>query len=143
MTVAYFDASALVKLLIDEHGSDDAALLWDGADEVITSRISSPEVRAALATARRIGRLDDRDHRRTRTDWARFRRRLRVVELTYELEARAGELTDVHPLSGCDAIHLASALTIAAETSMVLATWDGRLLTAGQSAGLVTLPRSL
>lgn len=143
MTVAYFDASALVKLLIDEAGSDDTARLWDGADEVITSRISTPEVRAALATARRMGRLDDRDHRRSRIDWTRFRRRLRLVELTQELEARAGDLTDVHPLSGYDAIHLASALTIAAETSLVLATWDGRLLTAGQSAGLVTLPRSL
>lgn len=143
MTVAYFDASALLKLLVDEVGSDDAALLWDGADAVITSRISTPEVRAAVATGRRIGRLDDREHRRSLTAWARIRRGLRFVELTSELESRAGDLADVHPLSECDAIHLAGALTIAAETSLVLATWDGRLLTAGQSAGLVTLPRSL
>ena len=49
MTIGYFDASALVKLLVDEPGSDLAARVWDESDAVVTSRISYPEVAAALA----------------------------------------------------------------------------------------------
>ena len=30
MTLVYFDSSALVKLVVDEDGSDLAAELWDG-----------------------------------------------------------------------------------------------------------------
>ena len=60
MTIACFDSSALVKLVIEEDGSDDAARLWDGADAVVTS-----------------------------------------------------ELAEQHALSGFDAVHLASALTLA------------------------------
>ena len=63
MTVAYFDASALVKLVIEEAGSDDAAALWDGADLVMASRIVHAEVRAALAAAHRARRLDADVHR--------------------------------------------------------------------------------
>jgi PIN domain nuclease of toxin-antitoxin system len=32
MTVVYFDASALVALVVEERGSEDAALLSAGAD---------------------------------------------------------------------------------------------------------------
>ena len=69
MTVGYFDSSALVKLVIEEPGSDDAAALWDVADVLVSSRVAHPEVRAALAAAHRAGRLDDRGHRRAKRLW--------------------------------------------------------------------------
>ena len=34
MTIVYFDSSAFIKLLVDEDGSDLAALLWDGCDAI-------------------------------------------------------------------------------------------------------------
>lgn len=139
MTVAYFDSSALVKLVIDEDGSEDAALLWDGADSVLTSRVAHPEVRAALAAAERGERLDAQAHLQAKADWAELRRALRLVEVTAQLEHEAGNLAEQHALSGFDAIHLASALMIAA-IPVVVATWDGRLHQAAQAAGLATLP---
>jgi len=139
VTVAYFDASALVKLVIDEPGSDDAALLWDGADAVITSRVAHPEVRAALAAAHRNGRLNEDDHRVAKAAWEAFRQALRLVELTPQLEADAGDLAERHALSGFDAIHLASALTLTG-LPIIMATWDVRLLRAVRSAGLNSLP---
>lgn len=142
MTTAYFDASALVKLVIDEPGSEDVAALWDGADSLLTSRVTRPEVRAALAAAHRAARLDDRAFRRATTDWEEFRNALRVIELTPQIEAHAGELTAGHALSGFDAIHLASALALA-PAPVILATWDGRLLEAAQAAQLPTLPHAL
>jgi predicted nucleic acid-binding protein len=51
--LVYFDASAFVKLLAEETGSDLAAELWDGCDAAVSSRLAYPEVRAALAAAAR------------------------------------------------------------------------------------------
>jgi len=142
VTVAYFDSSALVKLVIDEDGSEDAALLWDGADSVLTSRVAHPEVRAALAAAERGARLDADTHLQAKADWEELRQGLRFVEVTGQLESEAGDLAEQHALSGFDAIHLASALTIAA-IPLVVATWDGRMHQAAQAAGLTTLPGQL
>lgn len=139
MTVAYFDSSALVKLVVDEPGSDDAALLWDGADAVITSRVAHAEVRAALAAAHRNGRLEETDLRAAQAAWDTFRQALRLVEVTPQLEENAGDLAERHALSGFDAIHLASALTLTGLPTIV-ATWDLRLLRAARSAGLGSLP---
>lgn len=142
MTVAYFDSSALVKLVIDEDGSADAALLWDGADSVLTSRVAYPEVRAALAAAERGARLDAETHQRAKADWEELHQALRLVEVTAQLEREAGDLAEQHALSGFDAIHLASALAIAA-IPLVVATWDGRMHHAAQAMGLATLPGQL
>jgi hypothetical protein len=142
VTVAYFDSSALVKLIIEEPGSDETALLWDGADAVISSRAAHPEVRAALAAAHRAARLDTKAHRQAKSDWAQLHRAIRMVELTPQLGRYAGDLAEQHALSGFDAIHLASALTLT-ELPIVVATWDARLLRAVQSSGLPTLPAEL
>lgn len=142
MTIAYFDASALVKLVIEEDGSEDAARLWDGADAVVSSRVAHPEVRAALAAAHRDGRLGAATHRQAKTDWDTFHQAVRKVELTPELEAEAADLAEHHALSGFDAVHLASALTLS-ELPVIVATWDGRLLRAAQASGLETLPAQL
>lgn len=40
MVTAYFDASALVKLLIAEDGSNTAAAVWDSSDVVASSRLA-------------------------------------------------------------------------------------------------------
>jgi hypothetical protein len=57
MAILYLDSSALVKLVVEDHGSDVAAALWDGADAVISSGLAYPEVRAALAAAGRDDRI--------------------------------------------------------------------------------------
>jgi predicted nucleic acid-binding protein len=142
MTIGYFDSSALVKLVIEERGSEDAALLWDGADAVVTSRVAHPEVRAALAAAHRDGRLDATAHRHAKAAWEAFHRALRMVELTPQLEGEAADLAEQHALSGFDAVHLASALALA-EVPIIVATWDARLLRAAQSLSLDTLPAQL
>lgn len=45
MSIVYFDSSAFVKLLVEEHGSELAAALWDGCDAAVSSRLGYPEVR--------------------------------------------------------------------------------------------------
>lgn len=139
MTAAYFDSSALVKLVIEEDGSEDAALLWDGADSALTSRVAHPEVRAALAAAHRDGRVTDRALDRAKADWEDLRAGTWLVELSPEVETNAGQLAEEHSLSGFDAVHLASVVAIS-DLPVVVATWDRRLREAAQAVGFPTLP---
>ena len=46
MSLVYFDASAFVKLLAEEPGSDLAAQLWDGCDAAVAARLSRGASRA-------------------------------------------------------------------------------------------------
>ncbi|QBI19672.1 PIN domain-containing protein [Egibacter rhizosphaerae] len=137
--IAYFDSSALVKLVIEEHGSDAAAALWDGADAVLSSRVAHAEVRAALAAAHRAARLTTEQNEGARRLWGQLWSALRLVEVSQGVGQRAGDIAEEHALSGFDAIHLASALLVDAD-GLIVATWDTRLATAAMAVGVPTLP---
>jgi len=142
MAVIYFDASALVKLVISEDGTEEAAALWDSADAVASSRLAYAEVCAAIAAAGRGGRLSPRGARQASAEWSETWGDVRAVELTETVAREAGALAARHALRGADAIHLASALAIGADTS-VLAVWDRQLHRAAVAAGLRVAPASL
>ena len=132
---AYFDTSALVKLFMTEAGSDLARAMWNSTEILATSRVTYVEARAALAAARRAGRLPgavQEDSRRALDD--RFQE-LEVVEVTPEIARSAGDLAEEHGLRGYDAIHLASSLTLDPEDT-VLVTWDRELALAAYASGL-------
>ncbi len=139
MALIYFDSSALVKLVVEEQGSDLAAELWDGCDAPLSSRLAYPEVCAALAASNRNHDLDDRSLRAAQrtfdADWAA----VRPVELSAELERQAGRLARQHALRGADAVHLASALAVGT-SDVVVAVWDARLARGAGAAGLTVVP---
>lgn len=139
MTIVYFDSSAFVKLIVDEHGSDVARALWDGCDAAISSRIAYPQVRAALAAAGRARRLTPHARRRAEQSWERFWAAVRPVELTGSVAAAAGRLASEHALRGADAVHLASLLAVGGETT-VFAVWDQRLRAGATEAGVALAP---
>jgi len=137
MTLVYFDSSALVKLVVEEEGSELAAELWDGCDAALASRLAYPEVRAALAAAGRNHDLADEDLETAEQAWERYWTAVRPVELTAAVERHAGQLA-----RSADAVHLASALAVA-DPDLVVAVWD-RLLHAGAAAASLRLaPASL
>jgi uncharacterized protein len=140
--LVYFDSSALVKLLVEEDGSELVAELWDGCDAALTSRLAYPEVRAALAAAHRNHDLDDTSYRTAAHDWESYWAFVRPVELTADVEQRSGELAAEHALRGADAVHLASTLAIG-DPTVVMAVWDARLHTAASAAGLGLAPARL
>jgi hypothetical protein len=139
VTLVYFDSSALVKLVVDEEGSDVAAVLWDGCDAAVSSRLAYPEVRAALAAAARDHRIDARSFWAALEDWETFWSATQPVELTATVERDAGQLADTHALGGADAVHLASALAIGLP-DLVVAVWDRRLREGVVSVGLRVAP---
>ena len=139
MSIVYFDSSALVKLLVEEAGSDLAAALWDGCDAALSSRLAYPEVRAAIAAAGRNSSLDRRGVTLAPGSWEEFWAAMRPVEFTATVERRAGELATQHALRGADAVHLASALTVP-KSELVVAVWDRRLHAGVMAEGLAVTP---
>ncbi len=142
MSLVYFDASALVKLVVDEAGSDLAGELWDECDAALTSRLSYPEVCAALAAAHRNHDLDARGVRGADASWKTVWASMRVVELSAAVADHAGLLARQHGLRGADAVHLASAALLGA-ADVIVAVWDRRLHTATTATGLAVAPATL
>lgn len=128
-----------MKLVIDETGSDLAAELWDGCDAAVASRLAYPEVRAALAGARRNHRLSGHDLDAAENTSDGYWAAVRPVELTAAVQEHAGRLARRYALGGADAVHLASALAIG-DPGLVVAVWDRRLHTAALTAGLRVAP---
>jgi predicted nucleic acid-binding protein len=139
VAVIYFDSSALVKLLVEEEGSDLAAQLWDGCDAAVSSRLVYPEVRAALAAAARNHDLDPAGQTAAQDAWEEYWSATRPIEFTRAVEQDAGELAARHALRGADAVHLASALAVSLP-GLILAAWDRRLRDGAQAAGLAVTP---
>jgi predicted nucleic acid-binding protein len=140
--LVYFDASASVKLLTEEEGSDLAAQLWDECDAVVASRLAYPEVRAALAAAGRNHDLASRQLADVERAWESYWAATRPVEFTAAVEQHAGELASIHALRGANAVHLASALAIG-DPDLIVAVWDRRLHAGASAAGLRVAPAKL
>ena len=131
--ITYVDTSSLLKLVIDEVGSERAELIWDTADVLASAVLVVVEGRAALAAARRGGRLDTRQYRRARRELNALVDTLLIVEVTEELVADAADLAESQALRGYDAVHLAAAIAIEAT---ILTSADTELCEAAQHCGL-------
>ena len=138
----YFDSSALVKLVVEEVGTDLAVELWDGCDAAVSSRLAYPEVRAALAASRRNNDLTAREFADAEQSWDEFWAATRPVEFTSNVERQAGHLVGAHSLRGADAVHLASALAVA-DPNLVVAVWDRRLHSGARAERLAVAPKAL
>jgi predicted nucleic acid-binding protein len=111
--IVYLDTSSLVKLYVEEEGSDEVRQLVGEAEAVATSAVAYPEARAAFARLRRERHLTPSQHRRIRAaldaDWPRYV----AVHVSAAVCTHAGDLAERHALRGFDAVHLASYLALA------------------------------
>lgn len=138
--IGYLDTSALVKLLLrDEGDAVSVRGLIAAVDTTFTSRIAHPEARAALAAARRAGRLMPREHAKAEGDLDRAMTSLRIVELHPDLARAAGDVAERFALRALDAVHLTSALALGGR-DIVVVTWDRGLTLAATTAGLAVAP---
>ena len=137
--IVYFDSSALVKLVLDEGGSDIARDLWKLAAKRVSSQVVYPEARSALAAAWRSGRIDERQLTVAVKSVDNASRALDVLDVDSEVAERAGEMAELHELRGYDAIHLASMVSFAVPR-LVVGVWDKRLAVAASRCGLGVVP---
>jgi predicted nucleic acid-binding protein len=127
--IAYVDTSVLLKLIVDEEGSDRASLVWDTADVVVAASVIVVEARAALAAAARGHRVTPAQHRAAKRELSALVDELAIVAVTEELVAAAADLAEEESLRGYNALHLAAALTVEAT---VMASADADLCAAAE-----------
>ncbi len=130
----YVDASAAVKLYVEEPGSDEAFAAIGDAGALVASRVLYTEVGAAIPR-----RLTANHAAVALTAWERLWTDFDVVEVDAHIATHALSLAQYHGLGTLDAIHLASALRVPA-APMRFATWDKTLAEAAHAVGLRTIP---
>lgn len=113
--------------------------LWSRASGRVGSRLAYPEARAALAAAARAGRIEPAGLRQAVADLEAACAAMQLVGVDAELARTAGELAEAHALRGYDAVHLATALSVA-EPELVMVTWDAELAGAALAAGRSVAP---
>ena len=121
----YLDASALVKLVITERESAALRIFLAGDPVLISSRIGAVELR-------RVAAKQDEQPAEPQVD--AILANMLIVEVDELIAESAGELQPT-TLRTLDAIHLASALSLAPELD-ALVTYDNRLADAARAAGL-------
>ena len=120
MSAIYLDASAIVKLIVDEPESAALVASLDPDARHVTSRIATVEVMRAAArhggvdVGRVFAVLDALD----------------MIELSEDVATRAGSIAPID-LRAIDAIHLASAIGIRRELASFIA-YDERLVAAAR-----------
>ena len=132
--IAYFDSSAFVKLLIPEQGSDEARRLYAAATQVFSSRLLVPEASAALARARRMGRLTARASDSALAASRALLEGVSPLEVIPAVADAAARLAEAYALRAYDAVHLASYRRMESATSVLVAA-DGDLVHAAKTVG--------
>ena len=122
-SLAYIDASAIVKLVLTEPESDEMARWYVESDRVSTSLVGIVETRRAVAR-----RPHDSVH------LERVVSGIEVIGVTVRIGERAAAIAPPM-VRTLDAIHLATAISIGTSlTSFV--TYDDRLAEAARTLGL-------
>jgi hypothetical protein len=105
-----------------EGGSELATELWEGPHPAASSILLYPEGRAVLATARRAGRLAGHMYDRAVEDFDALHDELNGVGVDGPPARQAGRLAEDLGLRGYDAVHLASAVALGEDITVITGT---------------------
>jgi predicted nucleic acid-binding protein len=127
--VIYVDASAFLKLYLEEPDSDRAREILLGGGEWITGRHTAVEIRRNLSRALDGSALADAQ-RQFRHDWDNTA----VVALTEEVCEAAAQVAEITGARSLDALHLGAAKVIGGGT-LPIVTFDFRQAQAARALG--------
>lgn len=138
--ILYLDTSALLKLYLEEIGSEQVRVNTARAGMCLTHLISYTECHAALALALRMQRIGPAEHQRLLADFERDWQQLSIIAVDEMLVRRAGQFALEHELRGYDSVHLAAmervALQAGSSAPVQVAAFDDRLQRAAGAIGL-------
>ena len=140
--IIYLDTSALLKLYIQETGSEEVVKLLTSVDSSGTNLLTYVEMASAIARAVRMELVFANEAQRTWKDFLADWELLVRLDISVQITKRAATLAWEHGLRGYDAMHLASALSWqeAIDTPVTLATYDRELWAAALKAGMEVWP---
>ena len=145
----YGDTSALVKLVLQEPGTEEIRAVVAAADVLACAAIGYVELRAAVAAAVRDGRVNALLREQLMLNVERVWQGVSEVLIDRAVLRLAADLAEERRLRACDAVHLA-ALTVfrqgldggpaAAHEALVFACWDTELRRGASELGFRLLP---
>jgi predicted nucleic acid-binding protein len=133
----------LVKLLIDEPGTEEAQSAYSDAADVRTTAIAHVEATAALSRMRKGGRLTPAQLRRGLEGLETLWRGIYVHAVSDALLGQAADSARTHSLRAYDSVHLAGALAFAAGEELKFACWDKELREAAAKHSFSLIPQQL
>lgn len=138
----YFDSSALLKLYLEEHRSEETRQLANASSVLVCSLVGLAECVASIRRAMNTGRIRELEAAAARVQFEQRWKTVAHVDLDDELLARAADLAWKHGLKGFDAIHLASALLArdGLAEPLTFATFDAALSRAAHDEGFEAWP---
>lgn len=137
--ILFADTSALLKLYIEEPGSERMQTIVAASEEVAASLLTYGEIYATLARRRREASLSAAQHAVATAEFERDWREMVQVPLGPETLAEIPALCSRYPLRGGDALQLASALRFTRNRlPLVFACSDQQLLEAAAGEALET-----
>jgi predicted nucleic acid-binding protein len=140
--VRFWDASAIVPLIIDEPGREQLLAILEADPVMIVWWGTSVELVSALSRRERDGTLPTASVSAAVERVRKLERAWHQVAPTDTLRQRAQRLLRVHPLRAADSLQLAAALAVAGDepASVSFVSLDQRLLDAAQREGLCVEP---
>jgi predicted nucleic acid-binding protein len=110
--ILFCDTSALIKLVVEEAGSDQISTAASGAESLAVCRIAWAEAMAALAQRSRIKGANQSELEQARQNFINCWNDFAIVEVTQPLVEMAGIYADGFALRGYDSVQLAAAHTL-------------------------------
>lgn len=129
-----------MKLLVTESRSDETRSIVTSARALAASRLAYVECRGVIGRIRAEGRASSSALELAKLSLERYWSEVGVTEVDDRVAASAADLAERRAIRGADAVHLASALRIAAVGGdpVFFATWDERLARVAANEGLLT-----
>ena len=143
--IAYFDTSALVKLVVVEPGSELPTQVFGAARLSATHLIAYAEAHAAISRLERTKAVSTPTGQLVRDQLERRWATMWIVGVDEELVRDAAALTRTFPLKGYDSVHLAAARrfhALAGNVPVMFACFDNGLNRAAARLGMKTLEQA-
>src|SRR3990172_6150903 len=139
--IVYIDTSNLVKLYVDETGSEKIKDMVQNATVLSTSKVAYAEARAAFARKQREKGFSIGILRKIVEDLNRDWESYFVIEITDGLIRFAGDIAEKYLLRGFDSIHLASAVHLKNKirADIHFSSYDTRLNQSAEKEGIIIL----
>lgn len=134
----YVDTSALIPLIVDEPSSPLCRDVWRRAATRCSSILIRVEAAAALAQAHRMGRLTTDELSSGLRAAATLLRGMYLISVTADVATVAADIAVAHGLRGYDAVHAATAASVASPETAVVS-GDRALLDALPRLGLTVI----
>jgi uncharacterized protein len=133
----------LIKLLVEEAGSDLTNEAYDDSPSAATTALAYVEASSALARMRKGGRLSAARYRAALDDLDDLWSELEVHAVNDRLIEAASRAATDHALRADDSLHLATITTFANVERVAVACWDRELREAASVYGFTLIPQQL